>query len=113
MAVYDDELAYYDEDYDPDPYDELCSNSGSDAWSRTVLHTNQDGTITGYTITNDNLDRGYANETASWPEYYPSLEALLKRYPRGGDYCGISGIHVTIELDGEILKPAKLINKTA
>ena len=101
MSIYDDE---YDEYYDDEPYFE---EPGGGAWTHTELRTNPDGSITGITTTNDNLDRGYPTEFASWPERFANIEALAQRYPRRGEWTGISGIEVTITLDGEIWDPKK------
>jgi len=68
------------------------------AWISYRLHTTERGGITGVCETNDNLDRGYESEHDSWPVSYSDVQEMRKR--TGGCHTGISGIEITVYLDG-------------
>jgi hypothetical protein len=53
-------------------------------------------------VTNDDNDDGYSDgQEASWEWRAPSLEKALKR--TGKSRIGISGITVTVSVDGEVV----------
>lgn len=63
------------------------------------LQTQPDGSITGETETNDNLDKGYPNEVAIWSVKYRDFEEMKRR--TGLTHVGCSGIQVIVDLDGK------------
>ena len=62
------------------------------------LESNPDGTIRGTAMTNDYDEDGYLDGTISWPVRYRNREEMIQR--TGGSHVGISGIQVTVYLDG-------------
>lgn len=68
------------------------------AWISYKLQTTARGTIAGVCETNDNLDKGYETEHASWPVSYSDAQEMRKS--TGGCHSGISGINVLVYLDG-------------
>ena len=65
------------------------------------LHTSQDGSVAGTVWTNDDLDRGYPTEDATWKVKYPSVDAALSTSGAGISRVGISGVVVRVYLDGK------------
>lgn len=49
--------------------------------------------------TNDDQDRGYPNDDAGWAMDFDTVEQALKH--TGTSRVGISGVRVTVTLDGE------------
>ena len=68
------------------------------AWQVYELESNPDGTIRGTAITHDYDDNRYLDETTRWPVRYRNREEMIQR--TGGSHVGISGIQVTVYLDG-------------
>ena len=93
---------------DQEPIDEVLGeddeplDEGPGAWQRYVLWTLADGKIEGQCSTNDNLDTGYPNEYADWKVSYKDKASMLKNLS-GGSHVGISGVRVSVELDGDEL----------
>jgi hypothetical protein len=70
------------------------------AWLRYDGYTQQDGTIQVEAMTNDNNDDGYADgETAEWMVTCRNRAEFDRRC--GRCRTGISGITVTVSVDGE------------
>lgn len=72
------------------------------AWQRYDLETSPDGrTITGITSTNDDDDDGYPDcgEIQMWRVVFRDRAEMIER-TSGGSHTGISGIRVTVFLDG-------------
>lgn len=72
---------------------------GQEAIQRYTLYTAPDGSITGTTWTNDNFDRGFPNESASWEVSYRDRADMEAR--TGKTHFGVSGVRVEVFLDGE------------
>jgi hypothetical protein len=68
------------------------------AWQRYNAWTELGGKIRARCETNDNLDRGYPSEYASWELTWPSLAVFL-RHVGGGSHQGV-GCTVTVTVDG-------------
>lgn len=68
------------------------------AWQQTVAYTNGDGSIVAHTSTNDDQDLGIPNSYAEWKGEHKTLESFQKS--AGFSRTGISGVRVTVELDG-------------
>jgi hypothetical protein len=68
---------------------------------RYDAHTNPDGSIEAHVWTNDDEDRGYPNTESQWDERYKTAEEFHKRV--GISRTGVSGVKVTVFLDGEEL----------
>jgi hypothetical protein len=69
------------------------------AWERWTLTTLEDGRIAGQWETNDNQDRGHETGFASRHMTFDNYERMKSR--TGLSHTGISGIEVTVLLDGE------------
>lgn len=67
------------------------------AWTRIDIF-GEDGNVTVYHSTNDNLDLGYPSEYASWETYPKTIEQALK--VSGKSRQGI-GCKVDVYLNGE------------
>jgi hypothetical protein len=67
------------------------------------LHTMPDGGIVGWCSTNDNDDDGVAGDDESW-EVGPFNDRAMMDRVVGKSRIGISGIKVTVTLDGEEIK---------
>lgn len=88
----------------PDPEyieDEPQTDEGPAAYHNYLLQTNPDGSISGTSETNDNLDHGVPSEHASWSVEYKDRAAMDKAV--GKSRTGCSGVRVNVYLDGEIL----------
>lgn len=72
------------------------------AWEEINAYTQDDGSIEAVVTTNDNLDRGGPSEYAQWTVRYRNREEFDRH--AGRSRTGISGIRVSIWLDGEEVK---------
>lgn len=61
------------------------------------ITSHEDGSASAQVWTNDNRDRGYDSEEASWALQFPSLAAALNQC--GKSRTGCSGIVVTVWVD--------------
>jgi hypothetical protein len=77
------------------------------AWMRISV-SGHPGYARMHTSTNDNLDRGYPSEYASWTdelrptEHHPDALARACRYA-GVSRVGISGIEVEVYVNGQLV----------
>lgn len=74
----------------------------SSPWLRYDAATMDDGSIVVDASTNDNRDRGYDSEDAFWQLRFDNRAAFDRQI--GRSRTGISGIQVTVMLDGEVLR---------
>lgn len=81
--------------------DEPPCDDAPRAYHRKDATTRPDGTIEVFESTNDNLDHGVPSEYADWTWIAPNLEAFKKRAGQSG--YGVSGVKVTVELDGRMI----------
>jgi hypothetical protein len=71
-----------------------------EAWHRIDAHTQSDGSIVALNQTNDDNDDGYPDgETAEWSITYKDRSQFDRCV--GVSRVGISGIRVTVTLDGK------------
>jgi len=66
-----------------------------------TLHTDGNGRVKGRCWTNDDEDLGQPSTTAQWPVSYANREQAIKI--TGGTHFGISGVKVTVMLDGQLI----------
>lgn len=96
----------YDMDFDDylddfGDYPEELYDYGEPAIHRTQLYTQADGSIKSFDWTNDNLDRGYPSEDASWEGTFKNLKDALayKGGSRAGAFCDVEvyldGVQIT------------------
>lgn len=78
------------EDYEGPPEPET--------WQNIHAETIDGGRIRATIETNDNLDRGYPNERASWVSNYRTFSDFAKS--AGVTRRGVSGVVVNVTLDG-------------
>ncbi len=72
------------------------------AYQNYYLSTESDGSISGRCETNDNLDQGAPNEFAEWEVRFRNHQEMVSH--TGLSHVGISGVAVTVYLDGERLE---------
>ena len=70
-----------------------------EAWHQIVGETFDDGRVHVKEDTNDDEDRGYPTRYARWDYVLPSVESFHSK--AGKSRVGISGVRVTVVLDGE------------
>jgi hypothetical protein len=80
-------------------YDQL-ENEEPAAWHQDDIHVYEDHAMV-YSSTNDNLDRGFASESASWELKFPNVWAALQH--TGFSRYGI-GCKVTVTVNGQEIK---------
>lgn len=68
------------------------------AWQKTTAYTYGDGTIRACTSTNDGDDLGSPHNHAEWRDEFKTLRSFQENI--GFCRTGISGVNVTVELDG-------------
>ena len=83
------------------PMSDLHDHDEPTAWERHTLQTLGDGSIQGVVETNDNLDRGYPSEHASWEVAFRNRAHLDER--KCWSRTGVIGVKVTVTLDGQEL----------
>lgn len=89
----------FDSEAAEDPPEGDADDDGPLAIQRYTLHTGPDGSISGTTWTNDNLDRGEPSQDAAWDVKYPNRAAMERA--TGKSHVGISGVRVEVILDGQ------------
>ena len=57
--------------------------------------------VTVYAWTNDDQDRGWPNDDASWELVFDNVEKALKH--TGTSRVGVSGVKVEVRLNGEVI----------
>ncbi len=68
------------------------------AYQHIMVELFDDGSALVRTETNDNLDQGYPNQTASWEHQWPDAKLALKHV--GFSRIGVSGIRVRVYVNG-------------
>lgn len=81
--------------------EDLADEAGEVAQQVYQLTSHADGSISGTVWTNDNLDRGTPNETATWEVRYRDRTEMDRS--AGTSRVGVSGVLVHVYLDGKPL----------
>ena len=69
------------------------------AWHRIMIYEESNGKVSVVHSTNDNLDRGYPSEYATWTETYKSVDEALSF--TGKSRTGVVGCIVEVYVNNE------------
>lgn len=86
------------------PYDEPDEDDGLATWQTYDVVPDGAGGAHVHAATNDNLDTGYPSEFAEWHLHFRRLADALRH--TGVCRTGVSGVRVTVTLNGERLTEA-------